>query len=73
MHVLVAFVPAKLHALSDDRTDIHGTVLNGAVIFLPFYIHPPASFWGGYNTYIFCTLLTADKVYDIIVNFGKRY
>lgn len=74
MHVLVAFVPAKLHALSDDRTDIHGTVLNGAVIFLPFYIHAPASFWGEYNTiYIFCTLLTADKVYDIIVNFGKRY
>ena len=53
MHVLVAFVPAKLHALSDDRTDIHGTVLNGAVIFLPFYIHAPASFWGGYNTIIY--------------------
>ena len=53
MHVLVAFVPAKLHALSDDRTDIHGTVLNGAVIFLPFYIHAPASFWGGYDTIIY--------------------
>lgn len=36
MHVLVAFVPAKSHALSDDRTDIHGTVFDGAVIFLPF-------------------------------------
>lgn len=30
------FAPAKLHALSDDRTDIHGTVLNGAVIFCLF-------------------------------------
>ena len=53
MHVLVAFVPAKLHALSDARTDIHGTVLNGAVIFLPFCIHAPASFGAGCNTIIY--------------------
>ena len=74
MHVLVAFVPSKLHALSDDRTDIHGTVLNGAVIFLPFYIHAPASFRAGVILlYIMPSFQTADKVYDIIVNFGKRY
>lgn len=27
----------KVTRAVDDRTDIHGTVLNGAVIFLPFY------------------------------------
>ena len=61
MHVLVAFVPAKLHALSDDRTDIHGTVLNGAVIFLPFYIHAPASFWARYNTIIYSVIYSVPS------------
>lgn len=55
MHVLVAFVPAKLHALSDDRTDIHGTVLNGAVIFLPFISD---IFFGGRNTIVYCAVFS---------------
>ena len=53
MHVLVAFVPAKLHALSDDRTDIHGTVLNGAVIFFAFLYSRSGIFSGGRNTIIY--------------------
>lgn len=72
MHVLVAFVPAKLHALSDDRTDIHGTVLNGAVIFFAFLFLTSFSA-GVILLYIVPSFQTADKVYDIIVNFGKRY
>lgn len=73
MHVLVAFVPAKLHALSDDRTDIHGTVLNGAVIFFCLFIFIASFSAGVILLCIMPSFQTADKVYDIIVNFGKRY
>ena len=58
MHVLVAFVPAKLHALSDDRTDIHGTVLNGAVIFFAFLYSRSGIFSGGRNTIVYCAVFS---------------
>ena len=41
MHVLVAFVPAKLHALSDDRTDIQGAgyVETSPFVYSAYYSH----------------------------------